>query len=172
MQHFIFMHEKEPLFFVLELSTPLDEEPKAESGMIEAFHKDIYYIDGLSYVQAVAIMLRVGSLLFNDGISSFGYGCYENDDEYGDEIMFHKYNVLTIYSQYHIGEYRAFFLEHGIEEVDSLFTAWDMLTEDHPGESNRYEENGKTVYDIPKLLKKWGIYLAERRELRPGMYGS
>lgn len=56
-------------------------------GVVEKFNKDFYYIDGCSQEEALTIMQQVGELLFNDGISSFGYGGHES----GDEIMFSKY---------------------------------------------------------------------------------
>ncbi len=102
MQHFIVMH-KEPLFFILELPASVDET-EISPGIVEKLHKDIYYIDGCSLDEALVIISRVGALLFNDGLSSFGYGGHES----GDEIMFGKYNVLTIFSQ-DIEKYDEFF---------------------------------------------------------------
>lgn len=158
MQHFIVMHD-EPLFFILELPANQKDETEVASGIVEILHKDVYYIDGCSQEEALTIMLRVGCLLFNDGLSSFGYGCHES----GDEIMFTKYNVLTIYSR-EIEKYDDFFDVHEVEKTDNLTTAWDTLSGDHPGVSEIYEVDGKTVYDIPEQFKEWGMYLAERRE--------
>lgn len=158
MQHFILMHD-EPLFFILELPAKCDEETEIEPGIVEKLHKNVYYIDGCSQDDALLIMLRVGNLIFNDGLSAFGYGCHESHDE----IMFGKYNVLKIYSE-NIEEYKDFFEEHDIERTDNLITAWDTFSADNPGESDLYEINGRSVYDIPQQLKKWGMYLAEQRE--------
>ena len=158
MQHFISMHN-EPMFFILELPASKDDESEVAPGRVETLHKDIYYIDGCSQEEALTVMFRVGDLLFNDGLSSFGYGGHES----GDEIMFSKYNVLTIYSQ-HIEQFDDFFAAHEIEKTESLITAWDTFSEEHPGISERYEANGKTVYDIPEQFKEWGMYLAEQRE--------
>ena len=52
---------------------------------------------------------------------------------------------------------------HMIERKDNLVTAWDTFTKDTPGQSLRYEIDGKTVFDIPESLKDWNIYLAETR---------
>ena len=90
-------------------------------------------------------MTRAGNILFNDGLSSFGFGCYES----GDEILFGKYNVLTLFSN-RIESYIGFFEGHGIARVENSY---------------RYEENGMTVFDIPNSFKELGIYLAERRTL-------
>lgn len=45
--HFITMHQ-EPLFFLLELPSAFDKETETGPGVVEMFHKDVYYIDGCS----------------------------------------------------------------------------------------------------------------------------
>ena len=92
--HFIAMHD-EPLFFILELPAKADEEQEVKPGVVESLHKEVYYIDGCSREEAVAILEGIGSLVYNDGLSSFGFGGHES----ADEIMFGKYNVLQIYSK-------------------------------------------------------------------------
>lgn len=158
LQHFIVMND-EPMFFILELPAKADDETEVAPGVVDALHKDVYYIDGCSQEEALTILIRVGELLYNDGLISFGYGLHES----GDEIMFGKYNVLTIYSQ-NIGKYGDFFEAHEIEQTENLITAWDTFTAEHPGESSRYDIDGKSVYDIPKQFEEWGMYLADQRE--------
>ena len=158
LQHFIVMHE-EPIFFILELPASADDETEIAPGIVDALHKDIYYIDGCSQEEGMTMLFRVGSILYNDGISSFGFGCHES----GDEIMFGKYNILTIFSR-DIEKYADFFDAHGIEKTKDLKTAWDTFTKETPGVCERYEEDGKSVFDIPKQFEDWGIYLAEQRE--------
>ena len=157
LQHFIAMHD-EPQFFILELPTNFNNE-NIENGNIKQFHKDIYYIDGCTREEALTILIRVGDLLINDGLCSFGFGCHES----GDEIMFGKYNVTTVFSR-NIEKYESFFTEHDIPKTDNLITAWDTFSEDYPGSSEKYELNGETVFDIPERFKDWGMYFAERRE--------
>lgn len=89
----------------------------------------------------------------------FGFGCHESHDE----IMVEKYNVVSIYSQ-DIQKYNDFYEPHNIKEAKNFITAWDTFSLEHPGSSERIEKNGKTVYDLPELLKGWGIYLAETVE--------
>ena len=158
MQHFIVLHD-EPLFFILELPCTADQETPIRPGVVETMHKDVYYIDGCSREEAITILLRVGDILYNDGISSFGFGGHES----GDEIMFGKYNVLTIFTNAP-DDYPAFFKAHEIPLANGLVTAWDTFTASTPGESTRYEVKGKSVFDIPEQFRDWGIYLAERRE--------
>ena len=157
MQHFIRMND-EPFFFILELPSSADVEEMIRPGIVEKFHKDIYYIDGCSKEEAIVIMLRVGELLFNDGLSEFGYGCHNS----GDEIMFRKYNVTTIYSD-KIENYSGFFEKHDINKVENVLNAWETFTEDNPGESYKITVNGKDVYSIPEQFSAWGIYMAEQR---------
>ncbi len=152
------MHD-EPLFFILELPTNYNDETVSESGETEVYHKDVYYIDGCSQREALIILNRVGELLYNDGISAFGYGGHSS----GDEIMFGEYNILTILSG-NIKTYSNFFEEHNISKTDSLVTAWQTFSAETPGMCGSYSVNGETVYDIPKIFENYGMYFAERRE--------
>lgn len=93
-----------------------------------------------------------------DGISSFGFGGHESQDE----IMVGHYNILTIYS-HNPDKFEGFYEMHMIERKDNLVTAWDTFTKDTPRQSFRYEIGGKTVFDIPEELTDWNIYLAETR---------
>ena len=77
--------------------------------------------------------------------------------------MFGKYNVCQIYTQ-NPDDYEDFFEPHEIERTDNLITGWDVVSPETPGICSRYDENGKSVYDIPKMFEDWGIYLAEQRE--------
>lgn len=156
-QHFIVIHD-EQLFFILELPVNSDREEPIVLGIVRELHKDVYYIDGCSRDECLVLMDRYGELLINDGISKFGFGGHESQDE----IMLDKYNLVNIYSQ-HIEEYEDFFEPHEVEKVDNLVTAWDTFSQDTPGQSERYDFNGKTVFDLPEALKEWGIYLAETR---------
>lgn len=156
-QHFIVMQD-EPMFFILELPVTSDREKTIAPGIVEELHKDVYYIDGCTREDALVLMDRYGELLINDGISKFGFGGHKSHDE----IMLDKYNVVCIYSQ-QLSEYENFYELHEISKVDHLITAWDIFTKETPGQSERCDYNGKSVYDLPVELKEWGIYLAETR---------
>lgn len=158
MKHFILMH-KEPIFFILELPSNLKDENEKAPGVVDKLHNDVYYIDGCQPEDALMILRDFGELLYNDGISSFGFGCHMSNDE----IMFGKYNILSIYSKNNEA-YSDFFQPHNIEQTEKLVTAWDIISPENPGYIGRYEVNGKSVFDIPELLKDRGIYLAEQRE--------
>ena len=156
-QHFIVIHD-EPLFFILELPVSIDREKVKAKNIIKESHKDVYYIDGCSREECLALLIRYGDLLVNDGLSKFGFGGHKSHDE----IMLDSYNVVTIYSK-ELSKFNDFFEPHNIQFVEELVTAWKTFSKTSPGISEIYESNGKTVYDLPEELAEWGIYLAETR---------
>ena len=156
-QHFIAIHD-EPLFFILELPVSIDREKVIAKNIIKESHKDVYYIDGCSREECLALLIRYGDLLVNDGLSKFGFGGHKSHDE----IMLDSYNVVTIYSK-ELSKFNDFFEAHNIQFVEELVTAWKTFSKTSPGISEIYESNGKTVYDLPEELAEWGIYLAETR---------
>ena len=156
-QHFIVIHD-EPLFFILELPVSIDREKVVAKNIIKESHKDVYYIDGCSREECLALLIRYGDLLVNDGLSKFGFGGHKSHDE----IMLDSYNVVTIYSK-ELSKFNDFFESHNIQFVEELVTAWKTFSKTSPGISEIYECNGKTVYDLPEELAEWGIYLAETR---------
>ena len=156
-QHFIAIHD-EPLFFILELPVSIDREKVIAKNIIKESHKDVYYIDGCSREECLALLIRYGDLLVNDGLSKFGFGGHKSHDE----IMLDSYNVVTIYSK-ELSKFNDFFEPHNIQFVEELVTAWKTFSKTTPVISEIYESNGKTVYDLPTELAEWGIYLAETR---------
>lgn len=156
-QHFIVIHD-EPLFFILELPVSIDREKVIAKNIIKESHKDVYYIDGCSREECLALLIRYGDLLVNDGLSKFGFGGHKSHDE----IMLDSYNVVTIYSK-ELSKFNDFFEPHNIQFVEELVTAWKTFSKTTPVISEIYESNGKTVYDLPTELAEWGIYLAETR---------
>ena len=154
-QHFIVIHD-EPLFFILELPVSIDREKVIAKNIIKESHKDVYYIDGCSREECLALLIRYGDLLVNDGLSKFGFGGHKSHDE----IMLDSYNVVTIYSK-ELSKFNDFFEPHNIQFVEELVTAWKTFSKTSPGISEIYESNGKTAYDLPTELAEWGIYLAE-----------
>ncbi len=157
-KQFIAMHN-EPLFFILELPTRQQDETEISPGVVAALHKDVYYIGGCTQEKALSVLGKTAELMINDGMCSFGFGCHKSHDE----IMVGKYNVVTVYT-HDKSIYGGFFEEHGIPLVENLVTAWDTFSKTHPGESSIVDTDGKSVYDIPEILKDWGIFFAERRE--------
>ena len=142
----------------MELPVSIDREKLIAKNIIKESHKDVYYIDGCSREECLALLIRYGDLLINDGLSQFGFGGHKSHDE----IMLDSYNVVTIYSE-ELSKFNDFFEPHNIQFVEELVTAWKTFSKTSPGISETYESNGKTVYDLPTELAEWGIYLAETR---------
>lgn len=158
MERFIRSHG-EPLFFILELPAKQHEETELRPGIVGAFHKNVYYIDGCSQEEALAILNRIGELAVNDGLCAFGFGGHVSKEE----ILFGKYNVTTLLGP-ELSRFDGFFEECGIAENADLLTAWDTFSDDCPGRCDTVTTDGRDVYSIPEQLAGWGIYLAERRE--------
>ena len=161
MKRFAEMHN-EPMFFVLEI--PCKEyDGITESKMLINANEDydVYFIDGLEKEQVNQCLDALGGFLIKDGMNIFGIGGHESHEE----IVFGKYNVMTIYTK-SAEEYRELMSSFGIEKTESLVTAWDTFDELHPGECSLYvsEETGKTIYDIPDTYKEFGMYLYEGRK--------
>lgn len=158
LEHFILLHN-EPLFFILELPCEQIDEQEFAPGKVEAFHRDVYYIDGCSQEKALDLLHRTAAILINDGLCFFGFGCHLSHDE----IMVEKYNVLTVWAN-NKDTYAGFFEKHNIYPQDQFVTAWETFTQEAPGESFRVDTDGKSIYDIPQMLQSFGIYRAERRQ--------
>ena len=178
MTGFIAAHDEDELcFFFLELPTGEEEECRLNSESLKlpamtevvngvpmtgkvltSTHKDVYYMDGLKQIEAVAVLHENQEVLIHDGISEFGFG-YKS----GHEIQRGKYNVITIYGL--DDEVAAeFFKYFEIPYVEDLESAWCTFTKEQPGQSMCYEHEGHTVYDLVEKYKDWGIYKAETCE--------
>lgn len=158
LKDFIRIHN-EPLFLILEIPTNEKDEQQNENSEVEAFHKDVYYLDGCSQEEAVDILNRYGTLLIHDGLTTFGFGGHNSSDE----ILFGKYNIMTVFSK-DKNDYIDFFKKYNFEQVDSLLTAWDTFSEETFGASTNITVDDTNIYAIPELLKGQGMYFAERRE--------
>lgn len=161
MKSFIRMHD-EPLFFILEIPSKCDDGITQGKMLINANDDyDVYFIDGLDAQNAFRVLDILGDFLVRDGLNTFGIGGHLSNEE----ILFGKYNVMTIYTMK--GEaYASFFDSFGIERTDNLITAWDTFDANHGGECKRYisKETGKTIYDIPETFKDSGMYFYETRK--------
>jgi len=158
MKRFIESHKEEYLFFILEMPTNLKDEPKAEDGTVENLSTDVYFIDGLDTERALSVLNSLGSFLIRDGLNTFGFGGHSSNEE----ILFGKYNVMTIYTKA-ADKYHKLFEDFSIEQTDNLVTAWETFDSVHFGECCRYEpESGKTIFDIPEEFREYGMYLYER----------
>lgn len=156
LESFVLLHHD---FCFVILEVPANIKDEAVTDRMQTFHKDVYYLDGLTPERMVDFLRVFGEWLIHDGLSSFGIGIHSGENE----IILGKYNAVTVYTKTP-GRYDGFFEAHGIHEVCDIKTAWDFFTSDAPGESFLYEHNGKNIYDLVEHLKQYGLYFAERRE--------
>jgi hypothetical protein len=161
MKRFVEMHN-ESMFFILEIPCKEDDGITDSKTLINANDDyDVYFIDGLDKEHINQCLDALGDFLTKDGMNTFGIGGHESHEE----ILFGKYNVVTIYTN-SADEYSELLSSFGIEKTASLVTAWDTFDESHPGECSLYvsEKTGKTIYDIPDAYKECGMYLYEGRK--------
>ncbi len=158
MRFFIRMHD-EPIFFILELPRRADGNIIKKIQTDTELENDVYFIDGMDAEKANLCLDEFGELLVQDGMNIFGIGCHISHDE----ILFGKYNVLTIYSE-EISKFFDLMKSFDIKKTSKLVTAWDTFDHRHPGESTTYisDDIGYDIYDIPEKGKKYGMYLYEK----------
>lgn len=84
-------------------------------------------------------------------------------DRRNDKIYVRRFRMLNLVKGHKIED---FFELHEIERVDNFVTAWDTFSQDTPGQSERYDFNGKTVFDLPEELKEWGIYRRNKNRVK------
>lgn len=145
----------EPCFFILEVPCSKEKETELNKDKEDALHNDVYYLDNIDHEFMLSILNDLGDILINDGISSFGFSSLKDQIE----IMKCNYNLISIYSKIS-DPFIQKLKELGIEEVENIITAGDLISENNPGICKRYvSPKGKDVFDIVKTLSKVGMYL-------------
>lgn len=160
-----FINMNDDLFLVIEFPCNQKEEEQQmqdyteeekklyeEKGTMQHFHKNIYYMDGLSRDKALEIVEKYGDILINDGYCYFGFG-----NRKFDEVSKTKYNMMLSYSKEDIKKYEEIFKRNGIVKVDKLYTAWDQFSKDNPGESDITKE----AHEVIEELLQDKMYLAK-----------
>lgn len=160
---FIDLHQG-PFFLIVETPCSLQDESPDNQGNIAQFHKDVYYLDGMSAPFIHEILSMVGPVLVNDGLTQVGVGIHNS----GAEIMTEKYNVVSIYpGSNDIEPYHALMRRYAIAQLPTITTAWSTFTRSSPGESTAIELDSHTAAEAIETLKTVGLYLAEQREDQP-----
>ena len=126
---------------------------------LESKHMDVYYLDDITDEYIIYLLDKFGDILINDGLSHFGVL-----SQSGREIGKYKYNVIKAYTRDDLLPLINVFNSLDIPETDNLITAWDYFSQDNPGESERYEKDGKSIYDVVEILKEVGMYKYEQYE--------
>lgn len=162
-----FINNESTELYCLFIEVPANADDESVIGItedgiyqIDKLHKDVYYLDDVSAAELENLLDIFDEILINDGLSNFGVL-----SQRGNELGKYKYNVVRAYSDCgDISPFIKIFNSSGITETDNLITAWDYFTHDNPGESQLYEKNGKTIYDVVEALKEIGMYKYEQYE--------
>ena len=148
----------EPVFFFLEIPCSAEEEKILRKSKSDPYHYNIYYLDNCTIPVAHAIMKRYGELLVNDGVSRFGFGSHNNEEE----IYCKSYQAVSVYGN--IKKFQNVLDEMNIPCEAEIKTIWDVLSGENTGTCSTVEINGETVNDIAANLKPEGMYLADTVE--------
>lgn len=138
-----------PVFFFAEIPCNEQEEKALGGGL----HKSIYYLDNCTTEVALAIIKRYQNLLFSDGLLQFGFGSHVDNSE----IFHQKYQVVSIYSP-DITGFEKVFCELNIKKTPEVFSLWDKISPDNPGECVAVESEGETIFDMINNLSDVGLY--------------
>lgn len=159
-EHFLLCQpEGTQFFFFLELPVPRDRESQLRQSTQTPLHRDVYTLGKLELCDALILLDYFAELLIHDGLSIFGFGLRDGSAE----IMLDKYNVMSLWAE-KPEDYRDFWQAHDIPEVPTCSTAWDTFSPDRPGRCRKICVEGRTVFDLPKLLEPVGMKLVDCRE--------
>jgi hypothetical protein len=148
-----------PGFVLLETGTHRDVEAQLRKNPSDPLHKDIYYLDGLTTAQSLALFDTYSDLLVNDGVVNFGFGAHKGKDE----VFVGAYKIFQIYAD-QPDKYRRALKEMGFERREKLKTVWDTFSQQNPGQRNVLKDSPRNIWDMIDELTAKGLYLAERRE--------
>jgi hypothetical protein len=148
----------EPAFFLFELPTHHDVEEQLRKSQSDPFHRDVYYLDGLTWPVAEDIFASYEFLLTHDGEANFGYGSHGGHDE----VLVGAYKIFYVYAD-NSEKYHSALREFGYPEVPQVRTVWDNFTQQSPGRRNVLTKATPTIWQMADQLEEKGLYLAERR---------
>jgi hypothetical protein len=148
-----------PAFFLLEAGTHEDIEKELRKSSTDPFHKDVFYLDGITANQGVELFNKYENILVHDGMVNFGIGAHEGHDE----VFVNAYKIFEIYAD-KPEKYDKALAELGFTKMENIKTGWDHFTQETPGSRSVVPDNGKTIWDMIEELKEQGLYFAERRD--------
>ena len=148
-----------PGFAVIEVPTNARDEDRLRTSGAAPFHRDVYYLDGITFETYCLIFEKYSQLLIDDGGTTFGFGSHQGYDE----VFVGKYKVVSIFADMPERYVQALELM-GYRQQDRLRTVLDNITPETPGEKISVTVDGKRIYDVIEELLHRGFYLAERRK--------
>ncbi|HPH97807.1 MAG TPA: hypothetical protein PKW33_16505 [Anaerolineaceae bacterium] len=148
-----------PGFAIVEIPVPQDVEKRLRQGPEDPYHKDVFYLDGITPEIYRGIFMPAAPLLIHDGMVTFGFGSHKGHDE----VFVGRYKLTTIYAD-EPEKYIHFLKAQGYRRFEPLKTVFDTFTPSTPGSTRMIKVRGKTIYDMVKEWMRQGFYYAERRE--------
>jgi hypothetical protein len=86
---------KTPGFIILEVPSNLNYERQFQLDGIKEFHREVFYLDGLEWVDFLVIHNNFSEYFINDGLVCYGFGSQVTNDE----IFIGKYKIFSIWSK-------------------------------------------------------------------------
>lgn len=135
--------------------------PMLEAPLFLALHvpfedgDHLYYLDGCTHEQMQMILDMYGELLRQDGICCFAIASHAT----GEELYLDQYKVIRLYSP-KVRRFLPLLARYGLTETQQLVTAWDTISQAHPGQTMLVELGGQTVFSMLEELKQIGLYQA------------
>lgn len=149
-----------PLGFILEAPVNEVRERELRKEPSDPFHRDVFYLDGLSYERTLEIYNRYHELLVHDGLVHYGVLAHE----IGREVFVGAYKIVHFFGRLP-NPFEATMAEFEIPRTERLVTVWDTFTRTAPGERSRYSVEDRDVYSmIEDLMKNNGLYRAKTVE--------
>lgn len=150
----------EPLFLVFEAPVNEVRELELRKQPSDRFHRDVFYLDGLTAKRAFEVYDRFNELLIHDGFIHYGVGAHEN----GHEVFVGSYKIVHLFGKLP-NPFEGALVEFMVPRIERLITAWDTFTESTPGQKSRYSIEGADIYSmIEELMRKDGLYHAKTIE--------
>jgi hypothetical protein len=150
---------REPGFLIVELPASADVERRLRKTDRDPYHRDVFYLDGMTYAHFITLFRRYADLLVHDGVIGFGYGAPDAHDE----VFVGRYKIVYVYAD-DPEKYVRVLDGLGYVEEPELCTVWDTFTPQTPGRVFPIRTGGLGVYEMVEALKKDGLHFVERRE--------
>ena len=145
-------------FFVIEVPVHQSVEEALNQSGSRGLHVDVYFRDGMTWIEADALFSRFEELLVNDGEVSFGFGSHED----GSEVFVGPYKVFRVYGAAP-ERFASALRSCGFPRVDRLRSVCDSFSRDRPGSRSVLKDLRPTIYEMIDLLKGEGFYLHGQR---------
>lgn len=145
-------------FFILETGSHRDVEAMLRTKPSDPWHKDVFYLDGITRERLLELLEEHERNLIHDGGVNFGFGSHEGRDE----VFVGPYKIVYIYAEAP-AKYQKALERLGYPKRETLRTVWDTFGPDTPGRREILKDAKPTRWEID-ALKEQGMYFAERRE--------